>query len=121
VAESPHPADKLEALAALDALGAEPLARLIRAELRRLGVRRIPRGPVAATRGNPAGLTERQLQVVRLLARGLTNAEIADRLVVSVRTVDNHVRAVLEKLDAPTRRHVADRAARLGLRLDGET
>lgn len=115
VAESPHPADKLDALTALDALGAEPLARLVRAELRRLGVRHIPRGPLAATRGNPGRLTERQLQVVRLLAQGLTNAEIAARLVVSVRTVDNHVRAVLGKLDAPTRRQVADRAAELGL------
>ncbi|MFJ1970144.1 ATP-binding protein [Streptomyces sp. NPDC087903] len=118
LAQSPDPADRLTALAALDALGAEPQARLIRAELRRLGVRRVPRGPLAATRDNPAGLTERQLQVVRLLADGLTNGEIAGRLVVSVRTVDNHVRAVLEKLDAPTRRHVAVRATELGL-LDG--
>ncbi|MFJ3672811.1 helix-turn-helix transcriptional regulator [Streptomyces sp. NPDC090106] len=115
LAESPDPADKLTALAALDALGAEPRARLLRAELRDLGVRHIPRGPLAATRGNPAGLTRRQLQVVLLLGEGLTNAEIAARLVVSVRTVDNHVRAVLDKLDAPTRRHAADRAARLGL------
>jgi DNA-binding CsgD family transcriptional regulator/tetratricopeptide (TPR) repeat protein len=115
VAESPHPADKIEALSELDALGAEPLARLIRTELRGLGVKHVPRGPVASTRGNPAGLTERQLQVMRLLAQGLTNAEIAARLVVSVRTVDNHVRAILDKLDAPTRRHAAVRAEELGL------
>ncbi|WP_427924782.1 helix-turn-helix transcriptional regulator [Streptomyces sp. cg40] len=120
LAESPDPADKLTALAQLDALGAEPLARLVRAELRRLGVRHVPRGPHAATRGNPAGLTDRQLQVVRLLVDGLTNPEIADRLVVSVRTVDNHVRAVLEKLDAPTRRQAAARAAELGLPPYGE-
>ncbi|MFD3839424.1 helix-turn-helix transcriptional regulator [Streptomyces sp. NPDC058642] len=115
LAESPDPADKLTALAALDTLGAEPPARLLRTELRQLGVRHIPRGPLAATRENPAGLTRRQLQVMRLLTEGLTNAEIAARLVVSVRTVDNHVRAVLDKLDAPSRRHAADRAARLGL------
>ncbi|MGQ4386910.1 ATP-binding protein [Streptomyces sp. SAS_270] len=115
LAESPDPADKLTALAALDALGAEPLARLIRAELRGLGVRRIPRGPLAATRENPAGLTERQLQVIRLLAQGLTNPEIADRLVVSVRTVDNHVSAVLDKLGVHTRRQAAARADELGL------
>ncbi|MHC3467846.1 ATP-binding protein [Streptomyces sp. 7R007] len=121
LAESPHPADKLDALAALDALGAEPLARLVRAELRRLGVPRVPRGPLAATRGNPGRLTERQLQVIRLLAEGMTNAEIAARLVVSVRTVDNHVRAVLEKLDAPTRHHAAVRAAELGLLPGPET
>ncbi|MEU6357457.1 AAA family ATPase [Streptomyces sp. NPDC047072] len=115
LSESPDPADKLTALAAFDTLGADPAARLLRAELRRLGVRRIPRGPLAATRENPAGLTERQLQVMRLLAEGLTNAEIAARLVVSVRTVDNHVRAVLDKLDAPGRRQAALRAAELGL------
>jgi DNA-binding NarL/FixJ family response regulator len=52
---------------------------------------------------------------------GLTNPEIADRLVVSVRTVDNHVRAVLEKLDAPTRRRAAARAGELGLLGEDET
>ncbi|WP_413760189.1 ATP-binding protein [Streptomyces sp. MMBL 11-3] len=115
LAESPDPGDKLTALAALDALGAEPLARLVRAELRRLGVRHVPRGPLAATRENPAGLTERQLQVVRLLARGLTNPEIAERLVVSVRTVDNHVAAVLDKLGARTRHQATARARELGI------
>ncbi|NUS76132.1 MAG: helix-turn-helix transcriptional regulator, partial [Streptomyces sp.] len=120
LAESPDPADKLTALATLDALGAEPRARLLRTELRGIGVRHIPRGPLAATRENPAGLTRRQLQVMRLLADGLTNAEIAARLVVSVRTVDNHVRAVLDKLDAPTRRHAVARAERLGLLAEEE-
>ncbi|MFG2500931.1 helix-turn-helix transcriptional regulator [Streptomyces sp. NPDC048441] len=115
LAESPDPADKLTALAGLDALGAAPLARIVRAELRALGVSRIPRGPHAATRRNPAGLTGRQLQVVRFLAEGLTNIEIADRLVLSVRTVDNHVHAVLDKLGARSRRDVAARAAELGM------
>ncbi|MET7600306.1 ATP-binding protein [Streptomyces sp. NPDC004082] len=115
LAESPEPDDKLTALAALDALGGRPLARLIRAQLRDLGIRRIPRGPLTTTRGNPAGLTERQLQVMRLLARGLTNPEIADRLVLSVRTVDNHVAAVLDKLGVHTRRQAAERARELGV------
>ncbi|WP_428956810.1 ATP-binding protein [Streptomyces sp. cg35] len=121
LAQSPDPADKVGALSALDAMGAVPLARLVRAELRALGVRRVPRGPHAATRHNPAGLTDRQLQVTRLLLAGLTNPEIADRLVVSVRTVDHHVSAVLEKLDAPTRRRAAARARELGLLPGGET
>jgi DNA-binding CsgD family transcriptional regulator/tetratricopeptide (TPR) repeat protein len=115
LAESPEPGDVLAALGELDALGAEPLARLVRARLRDLGVARIPRGPVPATRENPAGLTERQVEVVRLVAQGLTNTEIAGRLVLSVRTVESHVAASLAKLGAPTRRDVAARAAILGL------
>jgi len=108
-------ADLLSALTTLDALGAEPLARRVRLQLRQLGVTRIPRGRVQSTRDNPAGLTERQTDVVRLLAEGLTNAEIAARLVLSVRTVDTHVAAILNKLDAKTRRDAASRAQALGL------
>jgi DNA-binding CsgD family transcriptional regulator len=115
LAESPDPQDRLAALAALDALGAAPLARLVRVGLRRLGVAHVPRGPVDSTRQNPAGLTERQLQVLRLLGQGCTNAEIADRLVISTRTVDSHVGAVLAKLGVATRRAAAARAADLGL------
>jgi len=115
LAQSPDPADLLSALTTLDALGAEPLARRVRLRLRALGVTRIPRGRVQSTRDNPAGLTERQTDVVRLLAEGLTNAEIAARLVLSVRTVDTHVAAILNKLDAKTRRDAAVRAKALGL------
>jgi DNA-binding CsgD family transcriptional regulator len=115
LADSPEPADLLAALAELDALGAEPLARRVRARLREVGVVRIPRGPVDVTRQNPAGLTERQVEVLRLLRQGLTNAEIAERLVLSVRTVDTHVAAVLAKLGLHSRRDVAARAAELGL------
>jgi DNA-binding CsgD family transcriptional regulator len=115
LADSPEPADLLTALAELDALGAEPLARRIRVRLRELGVARIPRGPVEQTRRNPAGLTERQMDVLRLLGESLTNAEIADRLVLSVRTVDAHVAAVLAKLGLHSRREVPARAAQLGM------
>ena len=115
MAHSTEPDDVLAALATTDALGAEPLARRLRLRLRELGVTRIPRGPVPSTRDNPAGLTERQVEIVRLLAEGLSNAEIAARLVLSVRTVDTHVSAVLTKLDARTRRDAATRARALGL------
>jgi DNA-binding CsgD family transcriptional regulator len=114
-AQSSDPADLLAALKTLDALGAEPLARRVRLRLRKLGVTRIPRGHVQSTRDNPAGLTERQADVMRLVAEGLTNAEIAARLVLSVRTVDTHVGAILTKLDAKTRRDAAARAKALGL------
>jgi DNA-binding CsgD family transcriptional regulator len=118
LAESPDPEHLLTALATLDDLGAKPLAAQVRSRLRALGVTRIPRGPLDETRVNPAGLTTRQIDVVRLLGKGYTNAEIASELVVSVRTVDSHVAAVLGKLGAPSRREAAARAAELGV-LDG--
>ena len=95
-------------------LGAEPLTRRVAGRMRELGLR-VPRGPREATRANPAGLTARQLEVLVLLAEGLTNAEIAERLVVSPRTAEHHVAAVLRKLGAATRRDAARRASELGL------
>ncbi|HEV2778469.1 MAG TPA: AAA family ATPase [Actinophytocola sp.] len=94
----------LEALRILDDLGATAAATLVRRRLKTLGVRTIPRGPAASTRAHPAGLTNRQADVLDLLAGGLTNAEIADRLVLSVRTVDHHVSTILSKLGVSSRR-----------------
>ena len=82
--------------------------------MRELGLR-VPQGPRESTRENPAGLTARQLEVLALLSEGLTNAEIADRLVVSPRTAEHHVAAVLRKLGATTRREAARRASELEL------
>ena len=82
--------------------------------MRALGLR-VPAGQREATRANPAGLTARQLDVLALVAEGLTNAEIADRLVVSTRTAEHHVAAVLRKLGATTRREAARRASELEL------
>jgi DNA-binding CsgD family transcriptional regulator/tetratricopeptide (TPR) repeat protein len=115
LADSSDPADLLASLAGLEALRAEPLARRVRARLREAGVARIPRGPVEATLHNPAGLTARQVEVLRLLAQNLTNAEIAERLVLSVRTVDAHVAAVFAKLGLHSRRDAAALAAQLGV------
>ena len=119
LAESPEPDDLLTSLGILDELGATPLATLIRGRLRALGTTRIPRGPRGETKVNPAGLTARQIDVLRLLGKGCTNAQIASQLVVSVRTVDSHVAAVLAKLGAATRREAAASAAELGV-LDAE-
>ena len=66
----------------------------------------------APTRENPAGLTARELEVLALLVEGLRNAEIAERLFVSEKTVDHHVSAILRKLDVPTRAQAAREATR---------
>jgi DNA-binding CsgD family transcriptional regulator len=94
----------VEALSILDELDARPAAAIVRARLKALGMTKVPRGPLAVTRANLAGLTERQLDVLSLLADDMTNAEIAQRLVISVRTVDHHVSAILSKLSVRTRR-----------------
>ena len=69
----------------------------------------------SATLANPAGLTTRQIEVLRLLDDGLTNAELAERLYLSVKTVDHHVSAILTKLDVTKRRDAVRRARELGL------
>jgi DNA-binding CsgD family transcriptional regulator len=102
------------ALRVLDALGATAAAARARERLRARGVRP-PRGPRTVARANPAGLTERQLAVLGLVTEGMTNAEIADRLVVSVRTVDHHVAAVLGKLGVRSRRDAAAAAHAMGI------
>jgi DNA-binding CsgD family transcriptional regulator len=84
-------------------MGARPAAAAAARRLRERGVRGIPRGPRRSTREHPANLTRRELDVLALVADGLTNAEIAQRLFVSSRTVDHHVSAILRKLDVPTR------------------
>jgi DNA-binding CsgD family transcriptional regulator/tetratricopeptide (TPR) repeat protein len=103
-----------EALDIARRLGAAPLTRHVTAQMRRLGLR-VPAGPRETTRTNPAGLTRRQLEVLGLLQDGLTNAEIAERLVVSPRTAEHHVAAVLSKLGATTRRDVTQRASEFRL------
>ncbi len=101
----------------LTTLGARPRAEMAARRLRDLGARDVPRGPRASTRANPAGLTARELEVASLLAEGLTNAEIADRLIVSAKTVDHHVSAVLTKLGITSRRQVAHAARAVGVDL----
>jgi DNA-binding CsgD family transcriptional regulator/tetratricopeptide (TPR) repeat protein len=91
------------ALAILEQLGAGPLAAIARRRLRELGARSIPRGPNQGTRANPAGLTARELEVLRLLAQGCTNAQLARRLHRSPRTIEHHVGALLEKLGVHSR------------------
>ncbi|MFF1354982.1 ATP-binding protein [Streptomyces sp. NPDC058297] len=96
-----------QALAAFETLGARPAVARTRAVMRTRGVRPIRRGPRAATRANPYGLTNRELDVLKLLDEGLSDAEIAARLYIAPKTAGHHVGAVLTKLGVHTRHEAA--------------
>jgi DNA-binding CsgD family transcriptional regulator/tetratricopeptide (TPR) repeat protein len=99
-------------LVELQRLAAHPAAAIVARRLRQRGVRRVPRGPRATTSENPAGLTPRELEVLGLVAEGLRNAEIAERLFLSEKTVGHHVSAILRKLDVRTRSEASAEARR---------
>ena len=115
LAESGDHGRMRDAIEQLQHLGARAAATIIARRLRKEGIRGIPRGPRARTLGNPHGLTARELEVLPLLGGGLRNAEIAARLVVSEKTIDHHVSAILRKLSVRSRGEAAAEAARLGL------
>ena len=97
-------------------LGAAPLAAEIAAEIVALGAPLEEHvGRRAAADHQHAGLSRREVEVMRLAAGGLTNREIAERLVLSTRTVDMHMRNILAKLRCRTRTQAARRASELGL------
>jgi DNA-binding NarL/FixJ family response regulator len=106
---SPHAAaaEARTALREFERLGATAQADRAAALLRRLGV--------AGGRAWPRGagdLTKREHEVLALLAEGLSNAEIADRLVISRRTAEHHVASILSKLDLRSRAEAAAYAVR---------
>jgi DNA-binding CsgD family transcriptional regulator len=95
------------AVARFDELGADGAAARARSLARASGWA-TPRRRRRETRSHPRGLTRREAEVAAMLAEGLTNAAIAARLVLSPRTVEHHVAAVLAKLDVPSRHAVRD-------------
>ncbi len=95
-------------------LGGRPAAAIVARRLRERGAR-VARGPRPATQRNPANLTPRELEVLQLVADGLRNAQIAQQLFLSPRTVDHHVSAILRKLGAGTRGEAVAAAQRMGL------
>jgi len=99
-----------DAQAAAARLGARPLGESV--------VRLASAARLRSDRGEPAplaALTSREREVLRLVAAGRTNAEIAEHLVISPRTVGTHVSRILAKLGAARRTEAADVARRLGL------
>jgi DNA-binding NarL/FixJ family response regulator len=103
-------ADARVALARLDAIGARREADAAVALLRRLGVRAHRARPVEA-----ADLTRREQEVLELLADGLSNREIGERLFITRRTVEHHVASILGKTGLTRRGEVAAYRHRLEL------
>jgi DNA-binding CsgD family transcriptional regulator/exonuclease VII small subunit len=96
-----------EVFSDLAALGADGVVRGLRRELQRRGIKRVPRGERTSTRENPAGLTFREAEVLSLLAEGLSNSAIAEKLFITKKTASHHVSSVLVKLNVSSRGQAA--------------
>jgi DNA-binding CsgD family transcriptional regulator len=98
-------------------LGAVPLARALQSLAQRGRLAAAPRtaAPPAKSHAAPLGLTPREVEVLRLIGKGYTNANIADTLFISRKTASAHVSNILNKLDVGRRVEAAAIAARLGL------
>lgn len=114
LADSDDPGDLRVALRGFARLGARPMAERVAAMLREMGVRNLPRLPTRETVDNPGGLTNRELEVLALIAKRCTNAEIAAALHISPKTAGHHVAAILAKLGVHNRRDAVRAAEQLG-------
>lgn len=117
-AAAAHESEPLtDAILELRSLGAVRVADRAAVRARRSGwaIPRGPRGPNRATRANPAGLTDREIDVLELVAAGATNREIGAALGISPKTVGHHVSHVLTKLGARSRSQAVAAAAGAGI------
>ena len=118
LAASDDPEMVRQAVVIFEDLGAKPAITRAIDRLRTLGVDDLPalrRGPRATTRAHPAGLTQREAEVLTLVAEGLRNAEIAERLYLTPKTVSHHLSAIYAKLGVATRIEAAQAASHLGI------
>jgi DNA-binding CsgD family transcriptional regulator/tetratricopeptide (TPR) repeat protein len=104
-----------QAFKAFNSFGAVPATRIIREKLRQIGARAVPSEPRADTRAQPFGLTQREREVLALICAAHTNPEIAEKLCISSKTVQNHVTAILTKMGVTNRISAAHQAIQLGL------
>lgn len=103
------------AIATLDSIGARRLAGMVGRRLRDQGVANLPRGPRPSSRSNPAGLTNREVLILRHLLRDRTNREIADDLFVSAKTVESHITSIFSKLGVKSRPEAVRAGLAIGL------
>jgi DNA-binding NarL/FixJ family response regulator len=97
-------------------LGARPLAGRIGERLEALGEKPDERGsPAKSARSTRENLTRRQVEVLRRIAEGLSNKEIAAKLYLSPRTVEMHAARVLDRLNCRSRSEAVRKAGELGL------
>ena len=114
LAEGDLPA-KRDALVIFEQLGARPAANHLRRKLQAQGVKNIPRDVKVGGQASPSEMTARELEVLRLIAEGLSNPEIAEKLTISVGTVKAHTANIYNKLGANNRVQALTRARDLGL------
>lgn len=107
--------DKKAALTIMHRLGATTTIEKMKLEMRTAGIKSIPRGARKTFRANVASLTERELDILYLLKEGLQNKEIASRLFISTKTVDNHISSIFYKLEVNTRVKAVQEASTLGI------
>ena len=105
--DSDDPEAMQEAVRIFERMGATATVARGQAIMRQRGIGSIPRGARADTRANRFGLTRREQEVLALVAEGMTNAEIAAKLFIAEKTVDNHVAAVLAKMGVSSRHEAA--------------
>jgi len=107
--------DRRKAIKISDRLGANTVCKKMKLEMRNAGIKKIPRGIRETTRANPHFLTGRELDVLKFLKEGLHNKEIATRLYISVKTVDQHISSIFFKLSVNSRARAVAEAIRQGI------
>jgi DNA-binding CsgD family transcriptional regulator len=104
--------DKRKGITIVHELGATAVYEKMKWEMRTSGIKSIPRGIRKTTQANAAFLTSREIDVLELVKEGLQNKEIASKLFISGKTVDNHITSIFFKLDVRSRTKAVSEAVR---------